>query len=264
MKKEVIDLEKPFRVLAIGNSFSEDALQYVWEIARVKGFKNIILGNLFIGGCSLETHTENSRSNLEAYDYFKNSTGSWDFLGKSTMLEGIVDEDWDYITFQQSSGYSGVYSSYSYIPELISYVKKNKTNDSLKIGWHMTWAYQQDTLHPHFEYYNKSQQVMYESIVDTVIKEVVPNSIFEFIIPNATIIENLRTSFLGDTLTRDGFHLSLQIGRFAAGLGFFKGITGLDITDIGNIVSGIDDDTLDVIVSAVNKAFNNKFQVSRI
>ena len=44
------------RVLAIGNSFSEDAVeQYLWELGREAGV-NFVIGNAYRGGWSLAAH----------------------------------------------------------------------------------------------------------------------------------------------------------------------------------------------------------------
>ena len=44
------------RILAIGNSFSQDAVeQNLHEIAKADG-QELIIGNMYIGGCSLERH----------------------------------------------------------------------------------------------------------------------------------------------------------------------------------------------------------------
>ena len=44
------------RVLAIGNSFSQDAVeQYLHELGKSEGYI-MIIGNMYIGGCSLERH----------------------------------------------------------------------------------------------------------------------------------------------------------------------------------------------------------------
>ena len=47
---------KSFKVLAIGNSFSIDAMQYLYGLAKDTGYTDIVLGNLYIGGCTLQTH----------------------------------------------------------------------------------------------------------------------------------------------------------------------------------------------------------------
>lgn len=46
------------KVLAIGNSFSQDAVeQYLHELGEAEGI-TMIIGNMFIGGCSLERHVQ--------------------------------------------------------------------------------------------------------------------------------------------------------------------------------------------------------------
>ena len=52
-------MKKEIKLLAIGNSFSVDALQYFYQIASSLGVNDITIGNLYIGSCSLETHLNN-------------------------------------------------------------------------------------------------------------------------------------------------------------------------------------------------------------
>ena len=66
--------QKTVRILAIGNSFSQDAVeQYLHELAEAEGISTII-GNMFIGGCSLERHVKTARENAPAYAYRKIGT----------------------------------------------------------------------------------------------------------------------------------------------------------------------------------------------
>ena len=53
------DYKKSVKILAIGNSFSDDAMEHLAVILKGAGVENISLGNLYIGGCSLETHYNN-------------------------------------------------------------------------------------------------------------------------------------------------------------------------------------------------------------
>jgi len=47
--KQVAQSTPPLKILAIGNSFSEDAVEnYLFELAEAAG-KKIIIGNLYIG-----------------------------------------------------------------------------------------------------------------------------------------------------------------------------------------------------------------------
>ena len=54
------------KILTIGNSFSDDTMEYVWNIADSLGVEDIYLGNLYLGGCTLDTHAFNARGNYTA------------------------------------------------------------------------------------------------------------------------------------------------------------------------------------------------------
>ena len=56
------------KILAIGNSFSEDATRYLHQLANAAGIKTQIV-NLYIGGCPLERHWKNIENDEKAYGY---------------------------------------------------------------------------------------------------------------------------------------------------------------------------------------------------
>lgn len=258
--------DKVFRVLAIGNSFSDDATSHLYQLAEDAGATEIVLGNLYIGGCSLSTHLNNAKSNKAAYDYRKNTNGSWNTRGSTTMEYGIKDEDWDLITLQQVSGLSGIPDTYnSDLDELADYVLENKTNPEAKLGWHMTWAYQQNSNHGDFPRYKNDQMTMYKAITDTVQQKVASNEKFDVIIPSGTAVQNVRTSYIGDTLTRDGYHLSLNLGRYIAGLTWVKAITGWSIDDVAYTpdFAEVPSEYLPIIKEAVNNAVASPYEVTQ-
>ena len=64
------------RVLAIGNSFSRDAVeQNLHELGTADGVV-LIVGNMYIAGCSLERHYNNAVGDAAAYEYC-NLHGLW-------------------------------------------------------------------------------------------------------------------------------------------------------------------------------------------
>lgn len=256
-----------FKILAIGNSFSQDALQHLYQIAAAGGADEIVLANLYIGGCSLETHWDNAEHNLTCYKYEKNVEGKWKTKNYKTLLYGLQDEEWDVITLQQVSDLSGMAHTYNEkdaLQNLIAYVNTYKTNPDAELGWHMTWAYQSNSTHKAFKYYDGDQLTMYNAIVDAVKREVVLTDAFDLIIPTGTAIQNVRTSYIGDTLTRDGYHLSLNLGRYIAGLTWFHSITGWPIDDITYVPhpSEIPEEYLPIIKDAVKSAVKNPFMVT--
>lgn len=222
---------KSLKVLAIGNSFSTDAMQYLAQISKNLGVEEVVLGNLYIGGCSLDTHYSHARAGDGAYTYYKTTNGTWTNTKNTTMLKGIKDEEWDIITLQQTSKTCGLPASYSNLAALVAYVEANKPA-SARIVWHMTWAYQQDSTHSSFPNYNKDQMTMYNMIISTTAQCVDTISSISSVIPVGTAIQNARTGFLGDTLTRDGYHLSYNIGRMLAGMTWFASLTGCSVEEL--------------------------------
>ena len=67
--EETLPAVKALKVLAIGNSFSVDAMEHLAVVAKAAGIEEIILGNLYIGGCSIDTHVGNANTGAKAYTY---------------------------------------------------------------------------------------------------------------------------------------------------------------------------------------------------
>ncbi len=215
--------EKIIKVLAIGNSFSEDAIENnLYDLAKADN-KKIIIGNLVIGGASLDLHWDNAYGDKEAYDYRKiDETGNKTKTAKTSISYAIADEDWDYISFQQVSSNSGKYETFVIpLPLLYNYVNERATNRKVKYILHQTWAYAKDSNHSQFVNYDNNQMKMYNAIVETVwkAKKLVP---IDLVIPVGTAIQNARSSYLGDTMCRDGYHLDLNIGRYIAACTWYE------------------------------------------
>lgn len=229
-----LEVSGTLKILAIGNSFSQDAMEHLYQIAADAGI-DVVLGYLYIGGSNLSQHLQNAQYDLPRYQYYKNTDGVWRVQSSRTVLYGLQDEDWDLITLQQVSGLSGMAATYTandVLDKLIEYVNENKTNPDAKLAWHMTWAYQSNSTHNDFPKYGRNQLTMFSGIVNAVREVIVPHEAFDLIIPSGTAIQNVRTSYIGDVLTRDGYHLSYNLGRYIAGLTWLHAITGLPLDDL--------------------------------
>ncbi len=270
-EKEYWDSDGKLKVLTIGNSFSDDTMEYFYQIADLVGVGDIELGNLYIGGCTLETHLNNARDNSPSYEYRTNYDGSWSTEFKYKMLDAVSSNDWDFISFQQASGYSGIESSYDYLEELMDIVEGYCISKNTRFVWNMTWAYQQNSSHGDFPKYDNSQTKMYQMITTTVQNKIVPNKRIEIISPTGTAIQNVRQSYIGDKLTRDGYHLSYNFGRYIAGCTFFSSLTGILPTMISYFPTGVDAQLkramtkmdLDVIQDAILFALDKPFEVTK-
>ena len=128
-RSEAAEGEKTLKVLSIGNSFSQDAQRWIYQVAVDAGYEDVIFANLYWGGCSLWQHWSNAKSDYAGYEYQKNTTGAIEYTNMVSIKTAVMDEDWDYITLQQVSGLSGQADTYnSDLTNLISYVKEYATN----------------------------------------------------------------------------------------------------------------------------------------
>lgn len=218
------------KVLGIGNSFSEDALeQNISEIAVSEGVP-MIIANLYIGGCSIDRHLENIEGNKPLYRYTKFDAQGKRAIKEKVTLESVIgDEKWDYISVQQVSGQSGIYESYAGLPELISWIKKKVPE--AKILLHHTWAYAVDSKHADFPNYESSQATMFSQICKAVQRVKADNKI-DVAVPTGPAIQYLRQATNDYNHTRDGFHLSLGMGRYTASCTWFATLTGRNVSNI--------------------------------
>ncbi len=237
------------KILSIGNSFSINTLKYVHEIATAAGAKQVYLGNLYMDGCKLATHAENARNDAATYRYYTNTGSGWTYVDNHKMSDALKEQDWDFITMQQASSPSGRPETYSELGYLIDYVK-NTANKSATLVWNATWAYQSD--YNGIKAYANKQSYMFTRILYAIEKEVKTKPDIKAIIPCGTAIQNARTSFIGDHLTKDGYHLN-TLGEYTAGLTLVYHLTGLSIENISFVPVGISEkQKLLAIESAVN------------
>ena len=280
---------KTLKLLAISSSFGENTNHYVYDAAKAEGFETVIIGRLYSSGCTLERHAEKAQSGENFYRYTKISTveseenptpGTWVEYQNTSMLTALQDEDWDVIFFQQSAHYSPLPDSYisadgvDYIDVLTSFVKENKTNPKARFVWNLCWAFENGAPESLcWNTYGKNQLNMYQGLIDTLELRVLPKTHFDAIIPTGTAVQNLRTSYIGDTLTKDKLHLN-HLGRIMAAYTVLATVTGEPITEI-NISTFAKDRTENfpitevtaqdklAIMEAVNNAVANPYEITQ-
>jgi hypothetical protein len=208
------------KVLAIGNSFSEDAMRYLHDMAKKEGEK-ITTMNLYIGGCPLRTHYLNTLSDAYKYNLVFNGYPTDVMV---SIKQALISREWDYITLQQASPVSYDFETYEpYLTSLYEYVKKYCPKAKILI--HQTWAYENEspamlktnfTSHEEmFKKIEKAYKLAYKSIKA------------DGLIPCGKVACELYKK--GFKMHRDGKHISFGIGRYALALTWFKFLTGKDI-----------------------------------
>lgn len=261
-QETVIPATKTVKILAFGNSFSEDALEYLWHICRSAGVKEVVIGNMFVGGCSLDMHWDYMSNETSAYTYYKNESGIRQTNAGTTAQEALLDEDWDIVTIQQQSSQGHEQQYYTHLSDILDYLQKHATNPDVKFYYHMTWAYQQDSTNPAFPVFNSDQMTMYRAIVDFT-RDYVTDSRIVDVIPSGTAVQNVRTSSVGDTLTRDGYHLSFDLGRYIAGLTYACKLLDVSPYDIKYTPDGVTKQTREIAREAVVNAIAAPYEVTK-
>ncbi|MDR2473544.1 MAG: DUF4886 domain-containing protein [Tannerella sp.] len=230
------------KVLGIGNSFTDDGMEYLPDMLNAAGIKNVTLGKISLGGCSLERHDTLFVTGDTLYKYNKSYSGKnrWETERQHCALSyAIADEAWDIIVIQQASPFSGLYETYQpYLKRLITSILTTCPNAGVTLAWQMTWAYGSASTHTGFANYNKDQNTMYQAIIQAV-KTMISETGIDLIIPSATTIQNLRASEINNPpadLTRDGYHIDFGAGRYALACTWFQSVIApsLGITIQGN------------------------------
>ncbi len=209
-------------VLSIGNSFSQDATRYLYEIAKKQGFKHFHSTNLFIGGCSLYTHFKNMHEDNFAYSLEVNgmSTGY-----AMSIKKALLSREWDVVTLQQVSHLSHNYATYEpYLSALIDCIRTYAPK--AKIYIHETWAYEKDSARLLSLNFNTPEE-MYNKVHESYLKAVEKA---DGIIPSGTLFMNILHNGI-EKIHRDTFHTTLGLGRYALGLLWLHTLTGADITE---------------------------------
>ena len=212
------------RILAIGNSFSEDATYFLHDILAASGIENRVV-NLYIGGCSLERHWQNLEGNRKDYQYQLNGRKTDRYV---SIEEVLKEECFDVIVTHQASHDSGWACTYEpFLGLILDYLK---AHSDAKLFLNETWAYEADSPHPNFMRYYRDQGRMFDALKASY--EQVAKAHDLPLIRSGEAVQKIRelTAFASGTyrITRDGFHMHFLYGRYAVALMWAKYIAGID------------------------------------
>jgi hypothetical protein len=180
------------------------------------------------------------------------------------MSVALTEREWDYIIINQGATEGGVASTYSKLPNYLSYVKSTCPN--AKVFFNVGWTFSNLSTLPEFSnYYQSSEDIMYNAIISTIQSQVLPLN-FDGIIPSATVVRNARTSFLPEeriTYDANGYgHATEDFGRYMVGLSLISTVTGLDISNIKYKPSTVSDAEKLIAIESVVNAINNPYKTT--
>ena len=210
-------------VLAIGNSFSVDAMRYLHGIARAAGI-DMKAVCLYYSGCSLERHFRYMMAGEKSYELQYNGELTGFFV---SMKEALLSREWDVITLQQASGYSAQADSYyPYINVLYDFVKQHAPKAKILI--HQTWAYEQGSLKLENAGYTDHKDMFRD--IEKAYEQAREKVGADGLIPSGRMFQYLLANGF-EKVHRDTFHATRGAGRYALGLLWFRVLTGRSVMD---------------------------------
>ena len=229
------------RVLAIGNSFTNDAMQYMNDMVEASGIDTdrICVYSLTEGSSDFDTWV--------GKDYVYSDFQLMKEAGKAEMkdkgsLEQLLGQNWDVIVIQQSSTLSYDWKSFASLKTLEEKLLGNCTNPLVCLAFQLVWSHDKIEM----------PYVLEGNIA--CCKKMMMRYGIDLIIPTGIAIQNARNTRLNDDkyLTRDYWHLNKGIARYIATATWFetiiKPVFNVSITDIACMPTG--DYTLDDIALA--------------
>ena len=151
------------RILAIGNSYTNDSFSYLPQIAAADGIE-LYAVNMYISGCALSKHYSRMKGS-GTYDtraeYFPDGTRK--SIADVTFDEGINTPGyvWDYVTLHEKGQNSPFFKNYytdskPYITELADYIRKKSS--TCEVLFFENWPVYTDRVTEKYD--------VYESIVE--------------------------------------------------------------------------------------------------
>lgn len=198
--------DAPLKILAIGNSFTNNATVFMPWLIRELNDDSICMATLTKSSCSLSMHWENHYNNAAEYEMYYSDCGRWVMSEFATIDDALSVLDWDIVVIQQVSGYSGIYSTYQ--PALDMLVRLfREIHPDVKIAWHYTWPYMLGTQHKEFYRYGYDPRKMYEAILEA---GDIASEDLDIKIPSAELIWHMREQYpeVEDGFSEDGYHIS--------------------------------------------------------
>ncbi len=273
---------KELKMLAIGNSFSGNALSQFTKIAAAQGVK-LEYAHAMIGGCPLEKHVklamkfEEDPKNPEGSPYKKD--------GKSVSLKELLRAgDWQVVSIQQYSAYSFKPQTYRpYAKELCDYIRKYAPKAEIVI--HETWPYRPDNANTFKDGFTEKD--MYQGLVKSYygiakelgIKRIIPvGDAFQlayeaqpFVVdssfdPKKAVKPELPKQepslhvgwfWKGDKLVYDHGHANLR-GCYLAGLVWYGALCGADPTKVAYAPAGISEEDAKFLRGIAKDAVDGK------
>ncbi len=238
--------DAPLKILAIGNSFTTNAAEYLPYLSRKCNADSVCVARLVRSGCSLAMHWKSHVNDSPDYKFYYSDHGEWILTDSVRMDDALTATDWDIIVVQQMSGLAGDYSTYQ--PTLDYLIRLfHESNPNAKIAWHATWPFTATAVHQDYYRYDNDPKKMYEGILGAA---KIASEATDFLLPSTRLIWQLRQLHpeVTDGFSTDGVHITDATVRYALACLWYELLiaptTGASCLDLQALPSEIDRDLL--------------------
>ncbi|MBR4863345.1 MAG: DUF4886 domain-containing protein [Oscillospiraceae bacterium] len=205
------------KILSVGNSFAVDTMTLLPQVLGAAGVE-CTLGCLYIAGCSIAQHYENFLNEEPGYIYHASRGDGWTQTPDYSIQRALKEAQWDVVSIQHGSNNGSRYTEarcYEDLKSLVAGIRQ--LLPTAKIVFNMAWVPEPECTRKEMTSFGGDQLAMYRAVTETTLTQVCP--VVDGVVPTGTTVQNARTVYPGK-LTRDNFHLSLDLGRYMAALTF--------------------------------------------
>ncbi len=234
------------KALIIGNDFTSQMITYLPALAKA-GKKELLLSNLEIKNCSVESHYRNYTDENEIYTYETYLPGITDPMRPDgiALHEAVEDDEWDMIFFCQNIALSGIKESYNpYLAELAAYCKLMIPNVCTALI--EPWSYESGCGKKAFkDAYKSDSDGMYERI-HKCCAEAAATAETDRIITLGGAFQAVRDSGFPVSLTTDGENAS-EAGKYLSSCVLYNEMFSQSAADVPFTLPEIPKETADFL-----------------
>lgn len=243
IKNIIFDGADAINVLFIGNSFTDDSVKHLPGMLAAAGIKNVNMVHMYYGGRLMSVYN-NEWATASDYNCYTCNAGqtSWTTSTGKTLKDVAESRQWDVVTIQEHTGNAAAWTwnstAKANFAGVINHIKESQEN--AKIYYIMSQAYQNmDKIgsgsKPSITW---TDQIGMFNVISAFGQNVMKDCDLDGIIPTGTMLQNLRTTSLNNSLglTRDGYHMDYGLSRYGASCTVYEvalaPLTGKRLDDI--------------------------------
>ncbi len=221
---------KTIKVLTVGNSFADDAVSFLSEIAESVPGYSIHYTKANIGGCSLEKH-------VNLIKVCEDDPSQKPYAKEYCLKDLLLADNYDFVTIQQVSSMSFKWESFQpYAGELIGFIREHQPQSEIIIQ--QTWAYPNAQK---LENWGITYDEMQAGLVKNYDKLASDYKLRLF--PVGEAIYNAYKQDTTLNLWRADIHHANENGRYLAGCIWFGTMSGVSPKKVNFIPEGMEEKT---------------------